>query len=114
MEDATFFVFILLSPIRPFVMNRNMPEIRQVLAFVAIVETGSFTLAAKRLNLTQSAISHSLRSLEDALNTRLIDRKGKFHTLTPTGEVFLRHCHAVLAELDRAVRHMSELQQQAV
>lgn len=91
-----------------------MPEIRQVLAFVAIVETGSFTLAAKKLNLTQSAISHSLRSLEDSLNARLLDRKGKSHSLTPSGEVFLKHCRTVLLELDNAVRSMDALQQRAV
>lgn len=95
-------------------MNRNMPEIRQVLAFVAIVDTGSFTLAAKRLNLTQSAISHSLRSLEDSLNARLLDRKGKSHSLTASGEIFLRHCRAVLAELDCAIDDMQALQQKAV
>lgn len=95
-------------------MNRNMPEIRQVLAFVAIVETGSFTLAAKRLNLTQSAISHSLRSLEDSLSVRLLDRKGKSHSLTRSGEVFLKHSRAVLSELDLAVRNMDALQQRAV
>lgn len=95
-------------------MNRNMPEIRQVLAFVAIIETGSFTLAAKRLNLTQSAISHSLRSLEDSLNARLIDRKGKNHALTAAGEIFLVHCHKVLAELNAAIHNMEALQQRAV
>jgi LysR family transcriptional regulator, low CO2-responsive transcriptional regulator len=91
-----------------------MPEIRQVLAFVAIVDTGSFTLAAKRLNLTQSAISHSLRSLEDSLNTRLLDRKGKSHRLTASGEIFLTHCRAVLKELDMAVCNVDALQQRAV
>jgi len=95
-------------------MNRNMPEIRQVLAFVAIVETGSFTLAAKRLNLTQSAISHSLRSLEDSLSTRLLDRRGKSHALTATGEIFLSHCRNALAELDNAVVRIHSLQQRAV
>jgi DNA-binding transcriptional LysR family regulator len=94
-------------------MKRNMPEIRQVLAFVAIVDTGSFTLAAKRLNLTQSAISHSLRSLEDSLNTRLLDRKGKNHCLTATGEIFLTHCRAVLTELDCAIDNMDALQKRA-
>lgn len=94
-------------------MNRNMPEIRQVLAFVAIIETGSFTLAAKKLNLTQSAISHSLRALEDSLNAQLLNRKGRSHRLTRSGEVFLKHSRAVLAELDLAVRNMDALQQRA-
>mgnify|MGYP002654514465 FL=1 len=95
-------------------MNRNMPEIRQVLAFVAIVETGSFTLAAKRLNLTQSAISHSLRSLEDSLSTRLLDRRGKSHNLTASGEIFLTHCRNALHELDDAMTRIHLLQQRAV
>lgn len=95
-------------------MNRNLPEIRQVLAFVAIVDTGSFTLAAKRLNLTQSAISHSLRSLEDSLNTRLLDRRGKSHSLTASGEIFLNHCRNVLRELDSAIGNIDALQQRAV
>ncbi len=95
-------------------MNRNMPEIRQVLAFVAIVETGSFTLAAKRLNLTQSAISHSLRSLEDSLSARLLDRKGKSHHLTASGEIFLAHCRNALDELDDAVTRIHSLHQRAV
>jgi DNA-binding transcriptional LysR family regulator len=95
-------------------MNRNLPEIRQVLAFVAIVDTGSFTLAAKRLNLTQSAISHSLRSLEDSLNTRLLDRRGKSHSLTASGEIFLNHCRNVLRELDLAVGNIDALRQRAV
>lgn len=94
-------------------MNRNLPEIRQVLAFVAIVDSGSFTLAAKRLNLTQSAISHSLRALEDSLNTRLLNRRGKTHTMTASGEVFLDHCRKVLRELDLALATIDALQQRA-
>ena len=94
-------------------MSRNMPEIRQVLAFVAIVETGSFTLAAKKLNLTQSAVSHSLRSLEDSLDARLLDRKGKSHRLTASGEIFLKHCHAVINELDTAMTRMNAMPKKA-
>ncbi len=91
-------------------MNRNIPEIRQVMAFVSIVETGSFTLAAKKLNLTQSAISHSLRSLEETLETQLLVRKGKIHSLTNTGEVFLGHCRVVVNELENASIAIDHLQ----
>jgi DNA-binding transcriptional LysR family regulator len=96
------------------VMNRSMPEIRQVQAFVAIVETGSFTMAAKRLNLTQSAISHSLRALEESLKARLLDRRGKSHALTASGEIFLSHCRNALAEFDHAMLSIHSLQQRAV
>ena len=41
-------------------------------AFLAIVETGSFQLAATQLNLSQTAVSHRMRKLEEALGVRLI------------------------------------------
>ena len=92
-------------------MNRNTPEIRQVMAFVSIIETGSFTHAAKKLNLTQSAISHSLRSLEEILETKLLVRRGKIHCLTDTGEVFLGHARVVVRELEKASRSIDRLEQ---
>ena len=91
-------------------MNRSIPEIRQVLAFVSIIDTGSFTNAAKKLNLTQSAISHSLRALEETLETKLLVRKGKIHCLTDTGEVFLKHCRIVVNELENAALSIDHLQ----
>ena len=91
-------------------MNRNIPEIRQLVAFVSIIDTGSFTHAAKKLNLTQSAISHSLRSLEEILETKLLIRKGKIHCLTETGKVFLSHARTVVGELEKASRSIDHLQ----
>lgn len=91
-----------------------LPEIRQVLAFVAVVEEGSFTLAARRLHLTQSAVSHSLRSLEDQLSCRLINRRGKNHTLTPAGNLFFQRCLAVIAELEHATQELEDFQREAV
>lgn len=50
-------------------------KISELQAFVTVVETGNITLAAERLNRVQSSISHRIRSLEDNLDTLLLDRK---------------------------------------
>ncbi len=50
-------------------------KISELQAFVTVVETGNVTLAAERLNRVQSSISHRIRSLEDNLDTLLLDRK---------------------------------------
>jgi len=90
-------------------MSEFLPDLRQVRAFVAVADEGSFTLAAKRLCLTQSAISHSLKALEDQLGCRLLDRQGKKTVATPEGEVFIRRCRRALAELEHAERELDGL-----
>ena len=58
-------------------------------AFLKIIETGSFTAAAKQLGYTQSAVSQIVQSLEYELDTQLVIRSRKGITLTPDGEQFL-------------------------
>ncbi|MGE9271553.1 MAG: LysR family transcriptional regulator [Verrucomicrobiales bacterium] len=90
-------------------MNEVLPDLRQLRAFVAVADEGSFTLAAKKLFLTQSAISHSMRALEDSLGCRLLSRLGKKTVLTEEGAVFLKRCRAVLSELEQAGRELDGL-----
>jgi DNA-binding transcriptional LysR family regulator len=54
-----------------------IPDIRQIKVFLALEETRSFTAAAEKLNITQSAVSHSMKSLESSLACQLIERHGK-------------------------------------
>ncbi len=75
---------------------------RQLSAFSALARCGSFTLAAKDLFLTQSAVSHAIKALEDDLGCRLVDRIGKRIRLTPSGEQFLRHTEIILREMQSA------------
>jgi DNA-binding transcriptional LysR family regulator len=84
----------------------QLPDLRQIRAFAAVADEGSFTLAARKLSLTQSAISHSLRTLEEQLDCRLLDRQGKRSSLTVEGEMFLRRCRRVMHELDLAAREI--------
>lgn len=90
-------------------MIELLPDLRQLRAFVFVADEGSFTLAAKRLSLTQSAISHSMKALEDSLGCRLLDRLGKKTVLTEQGEAFLRRCRRVLGELEDAARELDGL-----
>jgi LysR family transcriptional regulator, low CO2-responsive transcriptional regulator len=90
-------------------MTDLLPDLRQLRAFVSVADEGSFTLAAKKLFLTQSAISHSMKALEDSLGCRLLDRLGKKTVLTEEGEVFLRRCRRVLGELEDAGRELDGL-----
>lgn len=86
-----------------------VPDLRQLRAFVAVAEEGSFTLAARRIFVTQSAVSHSLRSLEEQLSCRLLDRSGKRVTLTSEGELLLKRCKRSLYELEQASRDLDGL-----
>jgi LysR family transcriptional regulator, low CO2-responsive transcriptional regulator len=75
---------------------------RQLHAFAALARRGSFTLAAKDLFLTQSAVSHAIKALEDDVGCRLLDRVGRRVLLTQAGEQFLRHTEKILQEMEAA------------
>ncbi|MGH7944449.1 MAG: LysR family transcriptional regulator [Opitutaceae bacterium] len=75
---------------------------RQLHAFAALARRGSFTLAAKDLFLTQSAVSHAIKALEDDVGCRLLDRVGRRVLLTQAGEQFLRHTEKILREMEAA------------
>jgi len=86
-----------------------IPDLRQLRAFVAVADEGSFTLAARKLLVTQSAVSHSLRNLEEQLSCRLLDRSGKRVAVTPEGELLLKRCRRVIHELEQAGRDLDGL-----
>jgi LysR family transcriptional regulator, low CO2-responsive transcriptional regulator len=90
-------------------MMELLPDLRQLRAFVAVADEGSFTLAAKKLFLTQSAISHSMKALEDSLECRLLERLGKKTVITEEGAVFLTRCRRILNELEEAGRELDGL-----
>ncbi len=86
-----------------------VPDLRQLRAFVAVAEEGSFTLAARRIFVTQSAVSHSLRALEEQLSCKLLDRSGKRVMVTAEGELLLKRCRRLLHELDQVGRDLDGL-----
>ena len=77
-----------------------MLNMRQVRAFVAVFEEGSFTRAAARENATQSGVSQHVSALEAALGTALLERRPQGTVPTPAGELFYRRAVEALAALE--------------
>src|SRR5881398_3091426 len=71
-------------------------------AFLAIVECGTFGLAAARLHLTQTAISHRMRKLEDSLGVQLIVRTSRGVSLTQAGEALLPRARNSVRQLEES------------
>lgn len=68
--------------------------------FVTVADMGSFTAAAERLNLTNSAVSKGIARLEGRLGMRLFQRTTRRLSLTEAGETFYRTCTTVLSDLE--------------
>jgi len=77
-------------------------------AFVAIAEEGGFCHAAARLDLKPSALSHSLRSLEQKLGVRLIKRTTRSISLTEAGHALLRQIRPAFASIETAVETIND------
>jgi len=87
----------------------DFPETRHLIAFTTVLETGGFTRAAEALNLTQSALSHQIKTLEELLGVEVFARIGKRSILTQAGEILLKHATVVLRELTDARQSLLEL-----
>jgi len=77
-------------------------ELRQLATFVAVAEDGSFTRAADRLHVVQSAVSAGVRNLEKELGTMLFDRSTHSVKLTDSGRALLPEARATLAAAQAA------------
>ena len=92
----------MAGPPEPILSTIPILDSRKLLAFVTLVRVGSFTLAARELHVTQSAVSHSIKSLENELQLRLVDRRGRQVKLTPPGRQLLNHANRILNEMKEA------------
>jgi len=84
-------------------------EIRQLRAFVAIAESGTFTAGALRVHVTQAAISMQIRQLESEIGARVFVRAPRHVILTEAGEHLLRRARHILREHDAALDEIAEL-----
>ncbi|WP_053736510.1 LysR family transcriptional regulator [Nocardia sp. NRRL S-836] len=82
-------------------------ELQQMRYVVAVAETGSFTRAAQRCLVVQSALSHQIARLERELGARLFDRTSRSVRLTPAGAAFLPAARQCLDFAQRAVAEVA-------
>ena len=74
----------------------------QLRCFLAIVELGSLTRAAGRLDIAQPTLSQILLRLEDELGIKLFERTARGANLTDQGRIFQEHARIILRDMDRA------------
>ena len=74
---------------------------RQIQYFQKVVESGSFTEAADRCHISQSAISQQIRALEDELGFLLLVRKNRSFEITPAGRYFYEKSLLITEQIDR-------------
>lgn len=84
-------------------------EIRQLKAFLAIAEAKTFTAGARRVNVTQAAISMQIRQLEDEVGIPLFTRTPRRVILTEAGERLIDRARRILREHDAALAEISEI-----
>jgi LysR family transcriptional regulator, hydrogen peroxide-inducible genes activator len=77
-------------------------EIHQLRYVCAIAETGNFSRAAERCQITQPSLSQQVLKLEDDLGVKLFDRLGRSVRLTEAGRAFIPHARAILEHIDVA------------
>ena len=85
-----------------------MLDLRLLRTFVAVVDTASFTVAADRLNSTQSTVSQHLGRLEAVMGRPLIDRSSRPIAPTPSGERLLGYARRLLALQDEALSFFAD------
>lgn len=86
-----------------------MDKLEAMNAFAKVVASGSYAEAARRLNLTRSAVSKAVMELEQALGARLLDRTTRRVTPTEAGLAYYERCLAILAQVDETEAQISRL-----
>lgn len=85
-------------------------DLNEMAIFVRVVESGSFTGAAKALGLPKSTVSRKITQLEERLGVRLIQRTTRSLSLTDTGSAYHAHCARILADIEEANIAVTEMQ----
>lgn len=89
----------------------SLPPLKSLPVFEAVARLNSFSKAAEELNVSQSAISHQIRILEDYLGEALFIRQGRQLSLSSEGKHYLDNISASLSQIERASNHLKGLQE---
>jgi DNA-binding transcriptional LysR family regulator len=85
--------------------------LRQLRAYVAVLETASFSEAAKAMHLSQAALSGLIKELENRVGVRLLDRTTRSVSSSAVGEAFEPMVRRVLSNLDEALESLTNLKE---
>lgn len=86
----------------------NFSDLDDFLVFLEVVEAGSFTKAADRLNIPKANLSRKISRLEEDLGITLLERTTRSQSLTEQGHIFLTHCQKIKSEIDLAQSSVAE------
>ncbi len=81
-------------------------EIRQLRYFLEVADAGNFSRAAKRLGVSQPAVSQQMRDLEAGLRAVLFQRRGKRIALTSAGLLFQEHARTILHQVEKSLKEI--------
>lgn len=87
-----------------------MDRFSSLTAFVRVVDSGGFSAAARRLNMSTTMVSNHVQALEDRLGVRLLNRTTRKVNLTEVGQAYYGRATQILADLEQADDIASELQ----
>jgi DNA-binding transcriptional LysR family regulator len=87
-----------------------MDRLASITAFVRVAESGGFTAAARRLDLSTTTVSDQVQALENALGVRLLNRTTRQVILTEIGREYYERCAQILHELEEANEAAGALQ----
>jgi DNA-binding transcriptional LysR family regulator len=79
-----------------------MDRVSSMLSFVKVVDTGGFSSAARQLNLATSVVTTHVKSLEERLDVRLLNRTTRSVSLTEAGRAYYERCVQILSEIEDA------------
>ncbi|WP_321336310.1 LysR family transcriptional regulator [Breoghania sp.] len=84
-------------------------NIRQLRYFIAIAEARSLSAAAQKIGVAQPSLSQHLVNMEEELGVKLVDRSPRGSSLTPEGQVLLRHAYEITDSVDRCIAEIRDL-----
>jgi DNA-binding transcriptional LysR family regulator len=87
-----------------------MPDLNAVTIFIKVVESSSFSQAARELGLPKATVSRKVAALEASLGVKLIHRTTRKLYLTEAGTLYFQRCRNVLSEIEEADRVVASLQ----
>lgn len=79
-----------------------MDRLTSLTAFVRVVDTGGFSAAGRRLNMSTTMVSNHVQALEDRLGARLLNRTTRKVSLTEVGRAYYDRCVQILADIEQA------------